>query len=185
VSGETAEGDRGKQDLIFHPVRLRIIAAISNQQVTAHDLAAALPDVPLTTLYRHLNALAKGGILNVVAENPIRGTVERVYRLSSPSLLNETDLRGMPRQDCERAFNVFVSALLSDARRYLDTKEEGEAIDLVRDGVEVSKVQLWLSDKEHKALNREMLKHLVVAAENAPAAGRRRRVYSYVSMPVD
>ncbi|TFG62948.1 MAG: transcriptional regulator, partial [Spirochaetales bacterium] len=37
---------REKPDLIFHPVRMRIIAAVSGQKMTAKDIAELLPDVP-------------------------------------------------------------------------------------------------------------------------------------------
>jgi len=37
--------------------------------------------VPRATLYRHLRALISGDTLEVVEENPIRGTVKRVFAL--------------------------------------------------------------------------------------------------------
>ena len=59
-------------DLIFHPIRLRIITAVSSQRVTAHELAEALPDIPQ---YDTLPASQRPGggevLLDVVEENPI------------------------------------------------------------------------------------------------------------------
>ena len=42
-------------DLLAHPVRLRIILALSqNEEMTAQQLGEALTDIPQATLYRHL-----------------------------------------------------------------------------------------------------------------------------------
>lgn len=62
-----------RANLLLHPVRLRIVTAAAGRELTAADLAAALPDVPQATLYRHLKRLVDGGMLAVVAENPVRG----------------------------------------------------------------------------------------------------------------
>ena len=54
-------------ELIFHPVRLRVIVALARSTpMTAQQLAEVLGDVPPATLYRHLNKLLVGGILRVV-----------------------------------------------------------------------------------------------------------------------
>ena len=52
-----------KEDLLFHPVRLRIVLATAGRQVTAQQLAGELPDIPQATLYRNINMLTNGGIL--------------------------------------------------------------------------------------------------------------------------
>ena len=73
-----------KAGLILHPVRIQIITAMSTQRMTARELSEVMPDIPQTTLYRHLNALLRGGVIQVVEEYPVRGTVERVYALVAP-----------------------------------------------------------------------------------------------------
>jgi predicted transcriptional regulator len=174
-----------KADLFLHPIRLRIITAISTHRMTTKDLAKAIPDVPLTTLYRNINALADGGIIQVVEENQIRGTVERVYALTGPPSLTEDDLRGMSKADCEQAFTTYLSTLMSDTRRYLDGKPDGEEIHLIQDGVVVSKIELFLSKEENQAVNEQFQKIMLDAAQNEPAPNRRRHVLTYVVIPVD
>lgn len=174
-----------KADLMLHPIRMRIITAISNYRLTAKELAESLPDVPQTTLYRHINALAEGGLLKVVEENPIRGTIERVYALAAPPSLTPEDLQGMTKRDYEQAFTMILTTFMSDARRYLDSKPDDEEINLRADGVEFSKIQLYLSDEEYQAMNRQISDLMMAAAENKPAPGRRQRIFSYLFIPVD
>ena len=68
-------------DLILHPVRLRILLALADNHWSARQIAQVMPDVAQATLYRHINALAEGNILQIVEERPVRGTVEKVYAL--------------------------------------------------------------------------------------------------------
>ncbi len=104
-----------KADLILHPIRLRILTAISSYRMTAREIGEALPDIPQTTLYRHINTLMEGGLLKIVEEKPIRGTIERTYALTAPPSLTSEDMVGMSRQECEQAFTMFLSTLMSDA----------------------------------------------------------------------
>jgi DNA-binding transcriptional ArsR family regulator len=172
-----------KADLMFHPVRLRIITTIANQRMTASELANALPDVPQTTLYRHLNLLTEGGVLQVVEENPIRGTVERVYAAAIRPSLRDSDLQGMTKEDYEQVFTMFLSLLMGDAMHYLDSKEEGEEINPLADGVEVSKVQLHLSDEEYNIMKQEIIDIMLATADNPPSPERKRWVFSVQFIP--
>jgi DNA-binding transcriptional ArsR family regulator len=174
-----------KVDLIFHPIRLDIISAISTQRMTAGDLGKIMPGVPLTTLYRHINLLVEGGVLEIVAEHPIRGTVERVYALAGPPSLNAEDLVGMTKKDYEQAFAIYLSSLLGDARNYLAAKPDDQEIDLFADGVEVTKLQLLLSDEEFRRLDAQLIELILSAAKNEPTPSRRRRVLSLTIVPVE
>ncbi len=161
-----------KANLILHPVRLRILTAISTYRMTASEISDAMPEIPLTTLYRHINALMDGGLLTVVEERPVRGTVERVYALTAPPSLTADDLTGMSREECEQAFTIYLSTLMSDAERYLDTRSGSTGINPLEDGVHISKVQLFLTDDEFKQMNSKMMELMLEAAKNQPAAGR-------------
>ena len=71
-----------RAELLLHPVRIRIMQlAASAPDLTARQLADALPDVPPATLYRHLGRLVEAGLLTVIEERPVRGATEKVYAL--------------------------------------------------------------------------------------------------------
>lgn len=174
-----------KADLILHPIRLRIITAISSYRLAARELAEALPDVPLTTLYRHINALLEGGLLKIVEEKPIRGTVERTYALTSPPSLTSEDMRDMGRQECEQAFTVFLSTLMSDAQRYLNSRPGDALFNPIDDGIQISKVQIYMDDEEFKQMSEKLLEMILKAASNEPRPGRRKRIFSNIFIPLE
>ena len=60
-------GPTGVLDLLLHPLRLRIIQLLfDGRRLTARQIAAAQPEIPQATLYRHLHQLVEGGVLVVV-----------------------------------------------------------------------------------------------------------------------
>jgi DNA-binding transcriptional ArsR family regulator len=174
---------KSKAKLLLHPVRMQIVAAIGSQKMTAKDIAASLPDVPQTTLYRHINMLVEGGVLNIVEENQIRGTVERVYAFLSPPSLTPEDLQEMSKQELQSAASIFFSAFISDFNHYLDQYSSDTGIDPIADGVEINKVHLHLSNEEFKTMNQKMQEILHTAMENQPSDVRKKRIFSYFFIP--
>ncbi|WP_344842114.1 helix-turn-helix domain-containing protein [Nonomuraea dietziae] len=78
--------------LLLHPVRLRIVHAMSGERTrTTSDLCARLPDVPKTTVYRHVGLLAEAGVLEVESEQRVHGAVERRYRLRREQAVIDRD----------------------------------------------------------------------------------------------
>ena len=70
-------------EVVMNPARQRIF-----QYLLVHDTATvkALPDIPAASLYRHVKILMEHGVLQVVEERRVRGTVESVYRLDRDAL---------------------------------------------------------------------------------------------------
>lgn len=168
-------------EMILHPVRMRIITAVSGRQVTTRQLLKTIPEIPQATLYRHIRALISGGVLEVVEERQIRGVEERVLRMKGPPSISKEDLKGRTRADLERMAFVFVSGLLSDMRRYLRGRKG--TVDPFRDGVQISKVQIYLSDTETEELNREIQRIILAALKNQPSGNRKGRIISYTIIP--
>ena len=105
-------------ELILHPVRMRVILALANRVLTTQQLADSMPDVPQTTLYRHINVLLEGGILKVIRESKVRGTVERALTLveGAARIDMETSANLSPEQQ-EQLFMTFMGRLLADFRQ--------------------------------------------------------------------
>ena len=72
-------------DVLLHPVRIKILTALAGQEATPSDIAAAAPDIPKASLYRHLNILRACGAIQEVREYRVRGTFEKVYALVTDS----------------------------------------------------------------------------------------------------
>ena len=76
-------------EIVMNPVRQRIFQyLLLHETGTVKEIRKALPDVPGASLYRHMKLLTESGILTVVGENRIRGTVESRRRCwaSAPPL---------------------------------------------------------------------------------------------------
>ena len=100
-----------KIETILHPVRFRIIQRfLDGQSKTTKMLAKELKDIPQATLYRQLDALVKAEVLIITEENPIRGTVEKLYSLNSlaASITNQ-DVKETYEGRASSIFSVFYS----------------------------------------------------------------------------
>jgi hypothetical protein len=170
-------------DLLLHPVRLRIVQAfLGERALTTSALIAELADIPAASLYRHVARLVDAGVLSVVAERRVRGTLERTYvlRLSAASI-GPDQLATMSADDHRQAFTAFVAGLLGDFDRYVARGD----IDLVRDGVSYSIAGLWLDDAEFSELLRELARVLGPRLAKPQKAGRKRRILGSVLLPGD
>ncbi|MCL6542543.1 MAG: helix-turn-helix domain-containing protein [Roseiflexus sp.] len=68
-----------KFDAINHPVRMRIFQLLYGNQLSIHQIADLLPDVPRPSLYRHVRKLQESGLIRVAAPRRINGIEERFY----------------------------------------------------------------------------------------------------------
>jgi DNA-binding transcriptional ArsR family regulator len=113
-------------ELLLHPVRIRLIQALANRVLTTQQLADLLPDVAQTTLYRHINLLLEGGVLTVVSENKVRGTVERELTLVKGAARIDMETSAtLTAEAHERLFTTFVAMLLADFKRAQSDPQKG------------------------------------------------------------
>ncbi len=171
---------RAKEDLLLHPVRLRIVMATIGREVTAQQLAGELPDVPQATLYRNINALAVGGILVVVRERRVRNTVEKTYALTKQNLLlTAEDLRTAEPEEFVRLVTQYLGLLLGYFTRYI---RRGDA-DLTRDNVLFQSFPLYLSHEEGQELAQAIRAALLPYLKNTPSPERERTIIGLTAVP--
>jgi DNA-binding transcriptional ArsR family regulator len=169
-------------ELLLHPVRIRILHAFAAGRVrTTADLQARLPDVPHTSLYRHVGLLVAAGVLEVAGEQRVRGTVERSYRLNRQrAVLDEDAIEGMPIEAHRRGFAAAMAALITEFGSYLD---HGNA-DPSRDLVGYRQIPVWLGPAELDTLITEMQALLTRATSHKPAPQRRQYLLSPILFPI-
>lgn len=168
-------------NLVLHPIRMRILLALAGHEMTAGQLGQVLADVPPATLYRHIKQLVDHGILIVASENPVRGTVERVYTLDADQAnLPPEELAQLDVESHMRLFVGFIASLLSDYARYLESQPK---IDLVADGVGYRKTIMHLSPAELLEMSRDLNQALQPYLSKPPSPGRQARLFSTVLMP--
>ena len=149
--------------------------------MTATDVKKLLGDVAQATLYRHINQLEAGGLIEIINERRVRGGVERTYRVVEQAVaLGENDRGEAGAGRHFRYFATFVATLLADYATYL----EGGSLDLVSDRVGYQQVPLWLTDKEFDEMAEDLRTAVQTRLGYQPAPGRRRLITSIV-MPDD
>ncbi|WP_420749677.1 helix-turn-helix domain-containing protein [Rhodococcus sp. O3] len=170
-------------ELLLHPIRLRIVQALlGGRTATTAQLRTLLDDVSPATLYRQISTLADAGVLEVVSERRVRGTVERTFRLVvERAQVTGDEAAAMSSDDHRRAFLAFVAQLLADFDAYLDDPHRRG---LAEDVVGYRQVALDLTDDEALSLVTEMGQLLTRYLELGPGDGRRRRLFSRIIMPV-
>lgn len=169
-----------KEDLLLHPVRLRIILATAGRQVTTQQLANELPDIPQATLYRNINTLAAAGILSVVQERRVRNTIEKTYALPEHDLrLTKEDLENAEPEDYVRLFTQYLGLQLGYYVRYI---QHGD-VDFARDKVVFHMFPVYLSKEERGELDQAVNALLLPYAQNEPTPERQRSIIGLLSLP--
>jgi DNA-binding HxlR family transcriptional regulator len=172
-----------KIELIMNPIRIRILTALSNQKLTTHQIAIEIPDIPQTTLYRQINTLVENGLIHVAEENPIRGTVERVYQIDKSVNLTEEDVSSLQKKDLERLISVMIGSLLSEAQVFLNTLPEQGDVKSVAQKIEFAKTALFLNDAEFKELNEKLRAVIRPYAKLPSGEDRKRTLFSFLFIP--
>lgn len=168
-----------KIELLLHPVRMRIILAVANRALTAQQLAGVLVDVPQTTLYRQINLLLEGGILQVARESRIRGTVERELELvEGAARIDMADAAALPSAQQEEFFAMFIAALLADFKRAQPPEGMPPAI--------YQRQRVWMTPETMQAINQQIDALLAAYRTPPPQAyesGARAWLFTGIIMP--
>jgi AcrR family transcriptional regulator len=167
-------------DLLLHPVRLRIVKAfLGDRSLTTGQIAAELADVPTGSLYRHIATLTGAGLLQVVSERRVRGTVEKTYTLRMLAAhLQPDEVEAMSTEEHAQAFMAYVAGLLGDFDRYL-THDPTPG----RDGADYRVNAMWLTDAEYADFMCDLKEVLLARSANRATRERRRRMCYHVLLP--
>lgn len=108
-------GER-QDDVVLHPIRMRVILTLGSGEFTTREIQAAMPDVSQATLYRAINRLLDANRIEVAEHRKRRGATERVYRVTSAHRANSSAVhRDVIALDQETA-----AALVADMAALVD-----------------------------------------------------------------
>lgn len=173
-----------KVDLIMHPVRFRILQTLAGATLTTQEIDDRLPDVPKSSIYRHLKLLLAGEMIAIAEKRLVNGIQEKTYRLAQRPYLSAEDVTGMTADDHLRTFTTYVMTLLQGFADYLDTA--GESPDFLADRVGYTEVAFWADDAEmdafQTALNQVILPLLPNDADGGN--GRCRHKIALITHPI-
>lgn len=168
-------------ELLLHPVRLRIVHALSGRQLrSASELCDRLPGVPRTSIYRQLGLLVEGGMLEIGDERRVRGAVERFYRLRTdrPVIAPEAG-KAMTLDDHRQGFAAAIAVLVAEFNAYLDRP----GADPFADSASYRQGTVWLGPDELDAMLTSLRQIIAPLTANKPGPGRRPYLISPIMFP--
>ncbi|MEW9668545.1 helix-turn-helix domain-containing protein [Ammoniphilus sp. 3BR4] len=168
-----------KIDIILHPIRMKVIQALGGgKKLSIQQIAALLPNIPQATLYRHVNKLIEHNILQVVQENQVRGTVERILAINEGEM-NQHDLAHLSPEDHIELFTAFMTNLLGEFSQYAKHPQ----FDPLRDGVMYRQAMVHLSDEEWAEFIKSLSEVMQSALQKEPREDRKTRTISTIIIP--
>lgn len=172
---------RRKADLVAHPVRTRILMALTGREMTTRQLARRLPDVPEPSLYHHLRLLVDGGLLTVVREERGPSAPSRVYTVDrSRARVAVEDLPEEERvAEQLRGLHTFLAGLEAHFRSHVATGD----YDPERDPLHAFVEPLFVAPDEYPDLLRQLHAFLAPWRERGDHPGRRPLFFAHVGLP--
>ncbi|GAA4023415.1 helix-turn-helix domain-containing protein [Allokutzneria multivorans] len=170
-------------ELLAHPVRLRIVHAMSGgRELTTAQLCARIPDASKAMVYRHVDLLSNEGILEVADERRVRGAVERHYRLRLDRVTVDADAAAaLSPEDHRRVFATSMAVLVAEFNAYLDRENTDPTADLVG----YRQHAVWLSRDELEELIGDLRRVLLPRLRNQPTSERAQYLLSPIHFPVE
>ena len=131
--------------LFSNPTAWRILMFFEDdKEHTTKEVAEYLSDIPVPTLYRHINYLIENGLLIVKEERKVRGSRERI-------LVTNNDW--LERFSVAEYSSPFFIDLINRFNRYVQTHQHINSHDMYdEDRLFLAKLMLYLDDDEMDAL---------------------------------
>lgn len=170
-------------DCITNPVKCKLLLEIySKGETTAKHLADTYNDIPQATLYRNLKKMLSDGILKVVEETQIRGTVEKTYALAFD--LNQNFEKVLEQNSGPLYMQIFMQYIMGFAKQFQQYCQSPN-INIKEDMTGFSLSHLYLSDAELTKLVQSISDIIRVAKNNEPKPGRKLRTIGIIISPAD
>lgn len=167
-------------ECVSNPIKCRLlIEVLKSGETTAKSLAETCADIPQTTLYRNLKRMTEDGVLKVVSETQIRGTVEKTYAVTFD--LNDADAI-IGENAGEMYMQMFLQYILTFARQF-QTYCDTPGIDIKNDKSGFSLSYIYLTDEELEHAVAAISKILSPLQANQPAPGRKLRTIGVIISP--
>lgn len=170
-------------DCITNPVKCRLLLEIHSQgKTTAKHLADIYHDIPQATLYRHLKKMLSDGILQVVEETQVRGTVEKTYALAFH--INDSMETMLEKNSGELYMQYFMQYLFGFAKQFQEYCQSPD-INIKKDMTGFSLSPLYLSDEELTSLMTGLSQLISAVKNNKPKPERKLRTIGIIVSPAE
>jgi DNA-binding transcriptional ArsR family regulator len=165
-------------EALLHPERVLIAGEIAGRALTTGEIAAILPEISQTSLYRHLRVLADAGVIEVAQTAVKRGAVEKRYALRSATS-GETSSAEKTRDQMLDFFGAVHGLMLAQFTRFVRSSAFAtRAVEPLFRGYPV-----YATDAEYEQLVASLVEPLQNAFAQVPGNGRTRRYLFAVAIP--
>ena len=177
--------DATKVELVIHPVRLRILQTLLGEALTTQEIAERLPDVPQSSIYRHLRLLLEGELVTLAETRLVHGIQEKVYLLAQNTHIEGDELDGISAEQHFRYFAAYVLTLLQGFARYLEIAQKSDGtVNMAADHAEYTEVTFFADDEQLSQLQKVLNAALLPLTENQAGHGHRAHKLAFVMHPV-
>ena len=173
-----------KIELIMHPVRMRILMTLVGEELTTQEISERMPDVPTSSIYRHLRLLLEGELLEIAETRLVNVIQEKVYRVAQPPLVGPEEIADTSPEQHFQYFATYVLTLLHGFADYLEDAAERGGVDMVADFAGYREVSFYANAEELERFAAALAQAVVPLLENRPGQGRRKYKVATVSHPV-
>lgn len=167
--------------LLANPIAFRIISTLGARgKLTTEQIAAALSEVPISTLYRHLSRLREAGLVSVIDERQARGTVERTYAVvASSSQLQRDEVQTAPIAQVRAAVRNLIANLTANVLAYIDSRAFSKDRTQLRAFIAAAD----LTDEEYGNAVRAITDAISAAKKRSTGGATRRRSFYVIALP--
>jgi DNA-binding transcriptional ArsR family regulator len=168
-------------EYLIDPAKSRILLEISTAgRITVKELCVKCPDIPRSSMYRHLTRMERDGVIDIVDFKQVRGTIERTYALDqeafSPPMKEGEPFDGMMMV---RLLELFCIEYIRKFHAYV----EAHGLDPAKDMAGFSTAPVYATDEELAEVMNEIGGKFKAMIANGPAPGRRRRSIGIIMAP--
>lgn len=152
---------------------------LTGRDLTTQEMADLLPDIPKTSLYRHVRELADAGVLKVVGETAIRGTVEKRFAVQlSEVTFSKEDMLDAGHEEYLRLVSGMLGSIADIYQAYLARREPTLAEDTLFRFNAAN-----LTDEEFWEFRKKLTDLLSSVRDNPMTPERRRRMIGLIGVP--
>jgi len=134
-------------DYLVNPVTNKLLVELHfKEQATTKELAKLCSDIPQATLYRYINRLLKDEMIEIVAENEVRGTIEKVYALKVDLVKTTEEIYNS--NDGEKLMHIVNTGIINILAEFKEYLAKGDC-DFKNDGITFAVSSFYATDVEY------------------------------------